>query len=255
MTSQTVDLPGFFLQTDQVKRSLLKLTGLVAALLVESNPRKWTKHLRVEDGRKVIHVPCEKATCGTMNAMLLTCKKLAKLFVDWGFAMNPCDLCAFNKMIGKKQARIVFRIDDLLISHKSAHVVTMQIKMLDQEHGEMEDLAVTRGKVHECLEQTVDFQVGGECSFNQHDFIKKPHQGLPEDMKGKCRSAPAPDNPFKVGNAMEELDHNKKEQHHTITAKTHWISQQSRPDLQLARGFHSTRAKNPTVEDWEKLKQ
>jgi hypothetical protein len=40
----SVDLPGFFLQTDQDELILLKVTGAVALLLVESDP-KWKKHL------------------------------------------------------------------------------------------------------------------------------------------------------------------------------------------------------------------
>ena len=44
----TVDLPGFFLQTDQDKRILLKVTGAVALLLVDSDPSKWKKHLQKE---------------------------------------------------------------------------------------------------------------------------------------------------------------------------------------------------------------
>ena len=43
----TVDLPGFFLQTDQEgdELILLKLTGAVALLLVECDEKKWKKHL------------------------------------------------------------------------------------------------------------------------------------------------------------------------------------------------------------------
>ena len=39
----TVDLPGFFLQTDQDKIILLKVTGAVALLLVEFDSSKWKK--------------------------------------------------------------------------------------------------------------------------------------------------------------------------------------------------------------------
>ena len=76
----TVDLPGFFLQTDQDELILLKLTGAVALLLIESDP-KWKKHLRKENGKLVIYVICKKAIYGTMNAALLAYKKLAKLLV------------------------------------------------------------------------------------------------------------------------------------------------------------------------------
>ena len=75
----SVDLPGFFLQTDQDEKILLKLTGAVALLLVESDS-KWKKHLRKENGKWVIYVICKKAIYGTMNAALLAYKKLAKLF-------------------------------------------------------------------------------------------------------------------------------------------------------------------------------
>ena len=43
----TVDLPGFFLQTDQDEMLLLKLTGSVALMLIEVDS-KWKKHLRKE---------------------------------------------------------------------------------------------------------------------------------------------------------------------------------------------------------------
>ena len=49
----TVDLPGFFLQTE-IKRDdkfLLKIIGAVALLLVESNTEKWRKHLVKENGK------------------------------------------------------------------------------------------------------------------------------------------------------------------------------------------------------------
>jgi hypothetical protein len=36
----SVDLPGFFLQTDQDEKILLNVTGAVALLLVESEPDK-----------------------------------------------------------------------------------------------------------------------------------------------------------------------------------------------------------------------
>ena len=45
-----IDLLGFFLQTGQEEEILLKLKGAVAMLLVESDPKKWKKHLRKESG-------------------------------------------------------------------------------------------------------------------------------------------------------------------------------------------------------------
>ena len=54
----TVDLPGFFLQTeaDKDNQLILKLTGAVVILLVEADEDKWRKHLRKENGKWVIYV-------------------------------------------------------------------------------------------------------------------------------------------------------------------------------------------------------
>ena len=80
--------------------------------LVETDPIKWKKHLVKEDGRDMIYAICNKAIYGTMNAALLAYKKLANLFKEWGFIMNPYDPCVWNKMVGKYQMTIMFHIDD-----------------------------------------------------------------------------------------------------------------------------------------------
>ena len=67
----TVDLPGFFLQTEQdgEEEILLKLTGAVALLLVKSDEEKWKKHIVQENGKCTIYVLCNKDIYGTMNAL------------------------------------------------------------------------------------------------------------------------------------------------------------------------------------------
>ena len=57
---------------------MLRLTGVVALMLTETDPDKWKKHLRKEDGRWVIYIVYNKAIYGTTNAALLAHKKLAK---------------------------------------------------------------------------------------------------------------------------------------------------------------------------------
>ena len=250
----TVDLPGFFLQTEQDKDKtiLLKLTGSIAMLLIEIDP-KWRKYLVEENGKKVIYVVCSKAIYGTMNAALLAYKKLAKLFLVWGFVMNPYDPCVWNIMVGRDQMTIMFHIDDLLMSHKKAEIVTRYIKLLTEEYGKRDPLTVTRGLVHEYLGMTFDLRTKGEVALSQYDYIKKMNTRLPDEMKGKNRSTPAPADLFKQKDNDAELDKDRQQLYHTITAETLWLSQRSRPDTQLATGYHCTRVKNPTENDWAKL--
>ena len=181
----TVDLPGFFLQTEADKNNplILKLTGAVAILLVEADGEKWRPHLQRENGKWVIYVSCDKAIYGTMNAALLAYKKLVKLFLEWGFVMNPYDLCVWNKMVGGKQMSIMFHIDDLLMSHKHPHIVTLFINKLEQQYATREPLTVTRGLIHEYLGVTFDLRVTGQVALSQYDYLKKFYNSLPDDFK------------------------------------------------------------------------
>ena len=252
----TVDLPGFFLQTEQEEDSdlMLKLTGQVAALLVESDEQKWAKHLKEENGRHVIYVKCDRAIYGTMNAALLAYKKLAKLFGEWGFVMNPYDPCVWNKPVGKHQMTIMFHIDDLLMAHVHPHIVTLFIKKLELVYGKRDPLTITRGLIHEYLGMTFDLREKGEVILSQYDFVKKLNDDLPDEMKtGRYRYTPAPEDLFKINESSPKLDCARKETYHHIAAKTLWLSQRSRNDLQLASGYHCSRVKEPNEDDWRKL--
>ena len=50
------------------------------------------------------------------------------------------------------------------------------------------------------------------------------------------------------------MDDARQEEYHTITAKTLWISQRSRPDVKLDIAYHCTRIKKANDTDWAKLK-
>ena len=250
----TVDLPGFFLlQTEQDENVtlILKLTGAVALLLVESDEAKWRRHLKQENGKWVLYVRCDKAIYGTMNAALLAYKKLAKLFTEWGFVMNPYDPCVWNKMVGNHQMSIMFHIDDLLMAHNKSHIVTLFIKKLEQAYAKRDPLTVTQGLVHEYLGMTIDFRRKYQVALSQYDFVKKLNNDLPDDMKtGRYQNSPGPEDLFKVNNESPELDAARKEEYHKVTAKTLWLSQRSRPDIQLATGYHCTHVKFPNEQDY-----
>jgi len=88
----------------------------------------------------------------------------------------------------------------------------------------------------------------------QYDCIKKLWLSLPDNWRNGYKNNAAPLNLFKVAEDSAELDEKKKEEYHTITAKTLWLSQRSRPDIQLATGYHCTKVKCPNADDWDRLK-
>ena len=188
-----------------------------------------------------------------MNADFLAYKKLAKLFRKWDFKMNPYDAYVWNKMVNGKQFTIVFHIDDLLLSNKYPNIVTLYIRKLQQEYGSREDLTVTRGKIHEYLGMTLDFSVKLEVRFSQYDFLKKLFNSLPKSIKVGRKYTAAPEYLFKTTDNSCLLNHTEKEEFHTITAKILWLSQRTRPDVQLSVGFCCTRIQASTDHDWKKL--
>jgi hypothetical protein len=148
----------------------------------------------------------------------------------------------------------MFHIDDLLMSHKKAEIVTMYIAKLEREYGKRDPLTITRGLVHEYLGMTFDLRHKGQVALTQYDYIKKMHDRLPSTLNIQYRSSPAPAELFKQKDGDPTLDKIQQDQYHTITAESLWLSQRSRPDIQLATGYHCTRVKGPPTEgDWDKL--
>ena len=111
------------------------------------------------------HALCNKITCGTLNAALMAHKKLTKLLRSWGLEMNPCDPCAWNKIVMEKQLTLMFHTDDAMLNHVCPQVVAEHIKKLDGSYGSKDPLTATRGKIHECLGVTIDFRMKGRCAF------------------------------------------------------------------------------------------
>ena len=92
-------------------------------LLVECNEKRWRKHLKPENGKWIMHVVCDKAIYGTMNAALLLHKKLAKAFRKQGLVMNLYDPYGWNNCAEDRQLIVLYHIDDLMMSHVSSKVV------------------------------------------------------------------------------------------------------------------------------------
>ena len=111
--------------------------------------------------------------------------------------MNPYDPCVWNKMVGGKQMSSMFHIDNLLMSHKLPHIVTLFIKKLELEYAKCDPLTVTWSLVQEYFGMNFDLQVSGQVALLQYDYLKKHYNELPDDFKvaytgNQYRHLPAP---------------------------------------------------------------
>ena len=113
-------------------------------------------------------------------------------------------------------------------------------------------MTITRGKVHDYLGMPISYETAGEVCITLYDYLSKLIAGLPEDMIG-YKKTPAADYLFKTNDGGELLNESRKNTFHELAAKTLWISQRARPDVQLPTGFLCTRVKQPDETDWKKL--
>ena len=93
--------------------------------------------------------------------------------------------------------------------------------------------------MHECLCATIKFGLRRVVGITRNYFIRKTNDELLKNLKGTCKMTPDPDHLFKVDTNSVELNNTRKEQCHKTIAYSIWLSQRSRPDLQLSIDFYS----------------
>ena len=64
----TIDLPGFFMQTEQKGTEHVLLEGVMAQLLVQTDPKKYKKHMWYKNGKLMIYFKLKKALYGILEA-------------------------------------------------------------------------------------------------------------------------------------------------------------------------------------------
>jgi hypothetical protein len=77
----------------------MKMVGMLAELMVKTNPRLYRQYIVLEKGRSILHLQLKKALYGMMKSALLFNKKLVAKLQDMGFEINPYNPCIANKMV------------------------------------------------------------------------------------------------------------------------------------------------------------
>ena len=257
----TVDVPGAFLQTElkeDDEEIFMVLRGKLAELLCKQNPSKYDRHLKFDRKNKehYIYVRLKEAVYGTLQAALRFWEDLSSHLEKNGFKRNPHDWCCFNKMVKGKQAKILFHVDDIKISHIKAKVVTDIIKDLSKRFGKLADLTIQRGHIHEYVGIKFDFSEAGKVKVDMRKFIDDIAVTAHPELLSKSRDqalTPAADDLFNIDPDSCALNSEKAECFHTSTAKLLFIAPRARPDMSLAVSFLCTRVKQPTEQDWIKL--
>ena len=74
----SIDIPGAFLRADNKDYVIMKMNGLLAELMVKTDPKMYRKYVTIKKGRQVLYLRPQKALYGMMKSALLFYKKLIK---------------------------------------------------------------------------------------------------------------------------------------------------------------------------------
>ena len=251
----TVDIPGAFLQTKMPASEEdvhVVLDGRMAELLAKIAPETYQEYVHHRRGQAYIYCKVNVAIYGTLKAALLFWKKLSGSLKQRGFIINPYDWCVANKNINGKQCTIVWHVDDLKISHVDPAVNDEIIASLNAEYGQVGEMTVRRGKIHDYLGMKLDFSNPGKFVVDMEEYLDEMLSGVPDDMAG-IATTPAADHLFKVRDNAPKLSQERADMFHRITAQMLFVAQRGRPDLRTVISFLTKRVRSPDEDDYKKL--
>jgi hypothetical protein len=70
-----IDIPGAFLHANNDDYVITKMVGMLAKLLVKTNPRLYRQYIVLEKGRSMLYLRLQKALYGMMKSALLFLQK------------------------------------------------------------------------------------------------------------------------------------------------------------------------------------
>lgn len=133
-----------------------------------------------------------------------------------GFKVNPYDPCVANQMMNGTQHTVVWHVDDLKSSHKSAQVNDIFHNWLNEKYGN-ESIGIVkavRGKVRKYLAMTLDYSENEILRINMQEYVEEMIKEFPYDLGDKKLKCPWDQNLFKVG--YEEKNTQLKGKDHEI---------------------------------------
>ena len=146
-------------------------------------------------------------------------------------------------------------MDDIKSSHADPKANDKFEKWCESKHGsdKIGHAKAHRGKVHDCLGMNLDCTRKGVLRVEMKKYINNVIKDYPCDIKSN--KTIWNDNLFKIDNDSPPLSIEETETFHTFAMKGMFLVKRARPDLEPGIGFLSTRVRNPTEQDKNKLEK
>ena len=161
-----------------------------------------------------------QAIYGLLVAAILWYKKFRASIEKIGFKVNPYDPCVANKMIDNNQMTLTWHVDDIKSSHVNPKVNDEFLKWLQKEYGQLAAVKATRGKVHDYLGMTLDYNVHGSVRIDMRDYVKGMTEEFPLDHYPKRTvTSAAAENIFSIDPNSPPLSEDQARFFRTIVLK------------------------------------
>ena len=122
-----------------------------------------------------------------------------------------------NRQVKNNQQTVRFHVDDILCSHIDPEVNTEFYRWSEKKYGGLKPVKVKRGKIHEFLGMTMNFEkTPGAVHIEQDGHVLDMLESFPEELSGKALT-PAANDLFMTG-AGGLLSESKREVFHSIVA-------------------------------------
>jgi len=243
----TVDVPGAYLNAimPTETRVRMRLNRFVSDIVIQLDPT-YTDFI-CDDGCLIVEL--DKALYGLKESALLWYQLLCDKLCSIGFAKNRYEQCVFNRVESDgTQSSLCFHVDDLMITAKDEIHLD---RVLEDIKSVLGDVNVTRGTKHNYLGMTFDFEHAAILRVHMTSTVENilSNANVGDDVA----TSPASNNLFSIDVNSALLNDEDREYFHSIVAMLLYLAKRVRPDLLLAVSFLSTRVKNPTVQDMNKL--
>ena len=127
---------------------------------------------------------------------------MLKDLIEFGFEVNPYDVCVANKMINGKQMTTLFHVDDMKVSHMDFQEITIFLNWLRTKY-EIDGLIkikATSGTMHDFLGMKLDFSKSGKVIIDMKEYVQNMINDFSVNLKDSSSNTPAGDWLFETRN-------------------------------------------------------
>ncbi len=160
----TIDIPGSFLHVNNDDYVIMKMVGMLAKLMVKTNPRLYRQYVVLEKGNSIPYLRLQKALYGMMKSALLFYKKLVAELQDMGFEINPNNPCIANKLVNGSKMTIRWNVDALMMSHLKQEEIMQVAQQKKDIYGD--NLKENVATVHDYLGMTFNYSFDKEVQIS-----------------------------------------------------------------------------------------